>query len=133
MTGKRSELAKYWLTKATRSLQSAENEYHSGHLDFCANRLYYAVFYAVSAVLMYRGRHYRKHSGVRAALHREFVKTGLVPARMGILYDALLRDREDADYMAFTELDPEVLKEELIQVKEFLDIFQGLLQGECES
>jgi len=117
MTGKRSELAKYWLPKATRSLQSAENEYYSSHLD----------------VLMYRGRHYRKHSGVRAALHREFVKTGLVPARMGILYDALLRDREDADYMAFTELDPEVLKEELIQVKEFLDIFQGLLQGECES
>jgi len=70
----------------------------------------------------------KKHSAVRVALHRDFVKTGLIPVEYGKLYDALLRDREEADYVAFVDFDQELIKEELEQTDIFINLFEELFQ-----
>ncbi len=100
-------------------------ELSGGHVAFCVNRLYYAAFYAVSALLLERGLNYAKHSAVRAAFHRELVKTGLIAAAYGKMYDRLFNDRQEADYVAFVEFDQAVVAEELEEVKRFVD--------ECEQ
>jgi len=61
------------------------------------------------------------------------VKTGLISVEYGKLYDALLRDREEADYVAFVDFDQEVIKEELEQTGEFINSFEELLQEEIDS
>ena len=63
---RREELAVFWWEKAQASLGSARREIKAGAFDFAINRLYYSMFYAVSAAHMLRGHSYRKHSGVRA-------------------------------------------------------------------
>lgn len=127
MQENRETLAKYWMDKARRSLNAARREFEEKNYDFCANRLYYAAFYAVSAVLMLQGKSYKKHSGVRAALHHDLVKPGIIPEEYGTLYDALLRDREEIDYIAFVEPDPEVIKEEISKVEELLNILAAIM------
>lgn len=126
----RREIASYWIEKAKESFRSAQLEYSQGHLSFCVNRLYYAVFYAVSAVLALRGLKYGKHSAVRAFLHRDFVKTGIASEEMGKLFDRLFYDRQKADYTAFTSFDPEIVKEQIKQVEAFITIFQDILNKE---
>ena len=64
---KRSEMVRYWWAKAEESLASARREFQAGSMSFAMNRLYYAKFYAVSALLMTRDLSFKKHSGVRAA------------------------------------------------------------------
>ncbi len=130
MTEQRSEIAAYWMAKAKESLESAQLEFSQGHLSFCANRLYYAAFYAVSAVLAMRSLKYGKHSAVRASFRLDFVKQGIVSPELGKLYDRLFLDRQEADYIAFVNLDPELVKSELDQVKAFINIFQNLLEKE---
>ena len=49
---KRSEIVRYWLEKAEESLASGRREFEAGSFSFAMNRLYYAAFYAVSALLM---------------------------------------------------------------------------------
>jgi len=119
--------------KARQSLETAKHEFNRDNIDFCVNRLYYAAFYAVSALLIMKGKSYKKHSAVRAALHHDFVKTGLIPVKYGKLYDALLRDREEADYVAFVNFDRKVIKEELVQTKDFINLFENLLREEIEG
>lgn len=46
-----AELARWWQTKAHESLEDAATVMEAGHLAFAVNRLYYACFYAVSALL----------------------------------------------------------------------------------
>ena len=133
MDKSRIELAKYWMKKACKSLETAKHEFSRKNIDFCVNRLYYAVFYAVSSLLIIEGKSYKKHSAVRIALHREFVKTGLIPVEYGKLYDALLQDREEADYVAFVDFDPEVIKEELSQTEQFINLFGELLQKKIKK
>lgn len=130
MGDEHKKMADYWMIKAERSLNAAENELEQQNYDFCANRLYYAAFYAVSAVLINKNQFYKKHSGIRAAFHMQFIKTGILPVEYGVLYDALLRDREEADYIAFAELDPEVLAKEIIQTKALVSRLQQILNGE---
>ncbi len=43
----------------------------------------YACFYGLTAVLLDRGQQFRKHTGVKAALHKDLIKTGLIEANWG--------------------------------------------------
>jgi uncharacterized protein (UPF0332 family) len=57
----------------------------------------------VTAVLAGRGMEFTKHIAVRAALHRDLIQTGLLPADLGRDYDFLLDLRETADYCGVAE------------------------------
>ena len=50
----RAEVVRYWWSKALESLASARREFEASSYSFAMNRLYYAAFYAVCAVLLER-------------------------------------------------------------------------------
>ena len=62
---KRSVVVRYWFEKAEESMASARREFEAGSLSFAMNRLYYAAFYAVSALLMTNELSFKKHSVVK--------------------------------------------------------------------
>jgi uncharacterized protein (UPF0332 family) len=59
----------------------------------------------------------------------EFVKKGLVPQKHGILYNKLLKDREDADYIAFTSLEEDVLSKEINDVWELIKLMEEFIRN----
>lgn len=83
----RDVLVATWWKKAEESLAAARSEFRAGRLSFAVNRLYFCLFYAVTAAMAQQGLSYRKHTAIRAAFHREFVKTRRVPESDGRLYD----------------------------------------------
>ena len=103
----RTEMVRYWWLKAKDSLSSARREFKANSYSFAINRLYYAAFYAVCAVLLERQQSFRKHSRVRVAFHRQFIKTGLLDMKWGRLYDQLFEDRQEGDYIVFVSFEPE--------------------------
>jgi len=102
-----AQAVRYWLAKARECLASAEDGARSGRLSFAVYRGYYAAFYAASAALLSRGKRFVKHSGVRAAVHRDLVKPGLLPEDLGRIYDRLFHDRQQGDYIEFVSFDAE--------------------------
>ena len=98
-------LCQHWLDKSYEANESAtvllEHRQYAG----CVNRLYYAAFYALSAALAKRGLSYGKHSAVRASMHRDFVKTGLLSADAGMIYNRLFEWRQKADYEVLLKVD----------------------------
>lgn len=76
-----------------------------------------------------KGLTFKKHSAVRAAFHKEFVKSGIIPKKFGLLYDTIIQDREDADYVAFALLDKEVLKQEIEEVKVLIQLMKDIVQN----
>lgn len=55
------------------------------------NRLYYAMFYAVLALLQEKEMGTSKHSGAIALFDREFVKTGTFPKEMFLTSSGVLK------------------------------------------
>lgn len=123
----RKEMVRYWWIKAQESLKSARREYEAGSYSFSMNRLYYAAFYGVSAVLLDREQSFIKHSGVRASFHNQIIKTGLLDIVWGQFYDQLFEDRQEGDYVAFISFEPGYVEFQLKRCSKFLDVLCPLL------
>ena len=92
MTPERQALVRYRMERAQEALTAAELLAGSGLWNARVNRLYYACFYVVSALLLQPGVSSTKHSGVRSLFNRRFVKTGAVAAELGVLYNDLFEN-----------------------------------------
>lgn len=103
-------LAIYRLERAHESLEEAEILINKGHSNTFVNRLYYACFYAVSALLLTRGLSSAKHSGIRSLFHQNFVKSGMVNTELGQLYDRLSDNRQKGDYADLIRFDPDEVR-----------------------
>jgi uncharacterized protein (UPF0332 family) len=123
----RVEVVRYWWSQAEESLASAQREMGAGALTFSANRLYYSAFYAVSAALLDRQLQFKRHSGVRAAFHREFIRSGRLDVEWGKFYDRLFEDRQEGDYVALTAFDREYIESQLTLCTQFLDELRPLI------
>jgi len=94
--------------------------------DAAASRAYYAAFYAASAVLVWQGKNYSKHSGVEAAVHRDLVKTGLWPQELGRGYSSLFKLRTTGDYGREMHVAGEEVKTALVTARKILEAAQQM-------
>ena len=85
--------------KGKSFLEQAEKIVELGYWDMVANRLYYAVFHAVSALLIKNGHKVGTHKGVVLLFGQHYIKTGIFSPVEGRLYSQLQTMREKADYV----------------------------------
>ena len=84
---------------ARQALEDAEKARDAGLSDGAVvNRLYYAAFHAVQAVLYDRGFDPRSHGGVRALFGTEIIAAGEAPRADGRFLSRLTELRRQADY-----------------------------------
>ncbi len=83
--------------RALRTLETAKQEARTDP-DSAASRAYYAAFHALTALFALRGQSFSKHSAIRAALHRDLIRSGEWSANLGEAYEALSDLREKGDY-----------------------------------
>lgn len=84
---------RYRTALAQEAMEVAGAALASGHLHSAVNRLYYACFYMVSALLFAEGHASSKHSGVRSLFNRHWTKTGRLPVEMSSFYRDLFNHR----------------------------------------
>ena len=90
----------YRLERANETINEAESNFNLNYLKLTVNRIYYAMFYAVEALLFTKDISSSKHSGVRSFFHKDFIKEGLVNTDYGEFYDEMFNKREAGDYEA---------------------------------
>lgn len=78
-----NDLIKYRLQRAEEAYQEAELMRTEKHFNTSVNRLYYACFYAVLALLEKNSFGSSKHSGIRSLFNQHFVKTGKMAEEYG--------------------------------------------------
>jgi len=99
----------------------------TNHLYGAANRIYYAFFYAVTALLLTQNLSSSRHSGVIALFNRHFVKPGLISVDMGKFYSRIFDNRLESDYADWIEMKKEDIQEELARGKEFISAVIALI------
>lgn len=99
------DLVLHRLERAEETLEDARVLAEAGRWNACVNRLYYACFYAVSALLMLDGLSSSKHSGVRSFFNQRYVKPGRIPKNMAQIYNDLFERRQEGDYVDFVSFD----------------------------
>jgi len=94
----KQQVVLYNLQRADKTLKEAillaNNQFRNG----CANRLYYAAYYVVNALLMAHGIVTKTHSGTKSSFSQHFVKTGKFDKTYGRLLSGLFDSRQKGDY-----------------------------------
>lgn len=94
-----------------------ENEFW----DNASNRLYYAAFHAVSALLIRNEIQVTSHKGAILMLNRDFVNKGILTREEGRLFSRLETMRENGDYNCSIE----TTREEVVP---FVEVTQKLIE-----
>jgi uncharacterized protein (UPF0332 family) len=111
---------KHYLDLAVDDLVAAQDNLRLGHLRAAVSRAYYAMFYAVTALLGSRGLWRSKHQGLIAAFGEHFVKPGLIEPHYGRLLNDAFEARLDSDYTPHPDLDETSARRLLVNAENFL-------------
>lgn len=84
--------------KATRTFAAIDTLVDNGMWDFVANRLYYATFHAVLALLINDEHKTSTHRGMVAIFGLHYIKTRIFSAEDGKTIARLQTLRDEADY-----------------------------------
>ena len=93
----------YRLQKAGQVMIEARDNARLGHWSLVANRLYYALFHAGSALVMDKGYSIKSHAGLICLLGQEFVSKGLLTKEDAKLVSRLFNMRQTGDYDDFDD------------------------------
>lgn len=107
---KRRTLVRLYWNKATLTLDEFESAVRDSKWCMAANRMYYSLFHAVTALLVQDGHQAATHKGVKAALGLNYVKTGVLSTEEARVFAQLATLRERADYdVIFTASEQDIL------------------------
>jgi len=123
----RKVLISLWLEKSNEAIASAELELNSGHTNFAVNRLYYACFYVVTALLLRDGKQFARHSAVKSEFVRTYIRSGQIDTKWNKFYQKLFDDRQEGDYIPTTTFETSEVSTRLKQAREFIDLIRGLI------
>jgi len=124
----KEEVVKYRRERARETLEEAEIMLKNKKLFATVNRIYYAIFYEVLALLLMKGLSSSKHSGVRSLFNREFMKSGIISEEHGDFYNRMFGFRQRGDYEDFVEFDMEEVKRWLDRAKDFINSVEQVIE-----
>jgi uncharacterized protein (UPF0332 family) len=93
-----------------------------------ANRLYYACYYAVTALLVKHGHTAHTHGGVKGLFGKYFVTTDIVSKEQNKLYEKLFDLRQKGDYDDWVVIGENDIKPLLKPAEKFIETIEKLIE-----
>ena len=93
------------------------------------NRAYYAMFYAILALLIFEEYGSSKHSGVLSYFNKNFVKNGMIPKYLGRSVNKAFELRIRSDYREQIELTRDQVEPFLGQAEKFIGAVRNYLMN----
>jgi uncharacterized protein (UPF0332 family) len=117
------------LDRAKETLTEAKGNIEMCYWRSAVNRLYYACYYAVSALLLQYGYSAQTHSGTIALLGKHFVATEIISRDMGKFYGQLFDFRQTGDYDDWKIVEDRDVKPLIKPAEQFIDVVIKIIQN----
>ena len=121
------ELVDHRIKKARETLAEVSELIQIKLWNVAINRLYYACFYAVSALLADRKIYSKTHSGTKQMFGLHFVKPGIIDESSNTFYSNIFSLRQSGDYEDFCDYEQEDVLELIEPAKEFVGKIEASL------
>jgi uncharacterized protein (UPF0332 family) len=127
-TPSKEDILKIKIGRAGKTLMEADKMIEFNFHTAALNRLYYACFYAATALLYKKDILTKTHSGVKQMPGLHYVSIDIIPKSMGSFYGNLFMSRQGSDYDDLADPNPEMVKEYAILAKEFVSTAKNILE-----
>ena len=116
----RRDIVLYRIERAHKALEQAKGCLAMSYLEVTANRLYYAAYYAVSALLVAHEIPTHTHEGCIQQFGLHFVQTGIFSKEEGRFFNNLFHMRLTGDYSDRFDLTSDEVQSKVIPTEEFV-------------
>lgn len=121
------DFIRYRLERADETLLEVDSHLSNGFWNTAINRMYYACFYAVSALLVKNNVEVNSHSGVRQQFGQHYVKPGIIDRDLGKHFTELFEKRNRGDYNDFIDYNEKEARDLLPKTIELVQQIKRLL------
>jgi len=120
----RLEYVKYRIESARKTFQAAKVLSDNGFWNSAVNRLYYAVFYAVNALLVLNEIQTKSHSSTKSQFALHFVKSGRFDKKYGRFLSELFDWRQKGDYENIFDYNSDLVEQLFEPTLEMIELIE---------
>jgi uncharacterized protein (UPF0332 family) len=123
----RLALTEYRFQRAKDTLAEVETMIAGSFFNAAVNRLYYACYYAVVALLIQNGIEAQTHNGVKQMFSLHFIANGKIEKKYATFYSQLFSSRITGDYDDFVVFDKATVEPLYEQAKGFIHTIEKVI------
>ncbi len=116
-----------WLNKSDTALDDTKKNIEINSLETAQNRLYYAIFYAVSALAKSEGFITAKHGQLLGWFNQNYVNTNKIDKNIAKIYRLSFENRQKSDYTFFYIPKKEKLEQDVLEASIFIAEIKKIL------
>ncbi len=128
MDSKTIEFAQYRLERAKETLKTAKVIFDIKDYKSANNRAYYAIFYAIRAILALERKDFKKHKDVIAYFNQYYINTEIFPKKLGHKISLAQSIREDSDYDDQYIASKEKTQAQIETAEELIDVVEKYIE-----
>jgi len=117
----RNTIINYRLNQAVQALEDADFLLNHKKLSLAANRIYYSLFYALTAIALKDGFSTSKHKQLIGWFNKKYIKTSLVDIKYSKLIYSAYENREKGDYDFLFTLTYDEIANSRVHTEEFVN------------
>ena len=129
MNSEKESYIRYRLARAWDTLDDARILAAKGKWNSTINRLYYAAYYAVMALLLKHDLKPTTHNGAKSNFTEHFIKNQVIDKKFGTLYSQLFTWRQKGDYDDLFDFQEDKVNEYFNPVEEFINLIESLINN----
>jgi uncharacterized protein (UPF0332 family) len=123
----REILIQYRLTQAEETIAEVRKLIDADLLNVAVNRIYYGMFYSITALALKHEFQSSKHSQLMGWLNQNFVKPGHIESKYGKILRDAYKNRSDGDYAPFIRFEKEDVEDMLSDMVDFISEINSYL------
>jgi len=123
----REILIQYRLNQAGQTINEVSKLIEVGLLNVAVNRIYYGIFYSLTALALKYEYQSSKHFQLMGWFNQNFIKTGHIDVKYGKILRDAFKNRSDEDYAPFIIFEKEDVLDMLSDMIDFIERIKSFL------
>jgi uncharacterized protein (UPF0332 family) len=123
----RDSLIAYRIEQAKETIMLAEFLLQSNKLTVAVNRIYYGMYYALTALAIKNKFETSKHTQLIGWFNKEFISSNRVDVKYGKILRIAFSNRTKGDYDAYVHFEKNEVESMLNEMKDFISLIESNL------
>jgi len=123
----KNALIEHRISRATDTIEEVSFLIKNKKFLLAVNRIYYGMFYILSALSLRYDFSTSKHQQLIGWFNKEFISTGEIDRKYGMILHNAYNNRSTGDYDDFAEFDEEDVKKSFDEMNDFIRTIRALL------
>ncbi len=124
----REQLIKHRIERANETIEDVALLIKNGRLNSAVNRVYYGMYYILSALAIKDGFVTSKHAQLIGWFNKNYIKNKITDKKYSDIIYSAFDKRMKSDYDDYSRFNPDEIKEMFEDMKEFIRTITDVIQ-----